>query len=92
MGAVATRKVRIINNDYSFGLRTSRHKRGGLNSDTVFKEIPRCLCREALPKVLDEIMWLRVKYPSSRILLSKAAVTEAFRNVSVAPEHAKKIG
>ena len=89
LGAVVTSKVRIIN-DFSFDLNTARCTKGVLNRDTLTQDIPRCLCGEALPKLLAEIVRLRIKYPLKRILISKADVSDAFRNVRVAPEQANK--
>ena len=89
LGAVVTQKVRIIN-DYSFEPEAPRGTKGGVNRDTITEDIPSCLCGEALPSLLEEIVRLRVKYPNKRILLAKADVTEAFRNVRVSPEHAQK--
>ena len=89
LGAVVTSKVRIIN-DFSFDPNTARCTKGGLNWDTLTQDIPRCLCGEALPKLLAETVRLRIKYPLKRILISKADVSDAFRNVRVAPEQANK--
>ena len=89
LGAVVTSKVWIIN-DFSFDPNTARGTKGGLNRDTLTQDIPRCLCGEALPKLLAEIVRLRIKYPLKRILISKADVSDAFRNVRIAPEHANK--
>ena len=88
LAAVVTNKVRIIN-DFSFDPTTARGVQGGLNRDTLKDEIPRCLCGKALPKFLAEITSLRVKYPDKRILMSKADVSDAFRNVRVAPDQAQ---
>ena len=52
LGAVVTHKVKIIN-DYSFDPSTARGVKGGLNRDTVSEEVPPCLCREALPTLLN---------------------------------------
>ena len=81
LGAVVTSKVRIIN-DFSFDPNTARCTKGGSNRDTLTQDIPRCLCGEALPKLLAEIVRLRIKYPLKRILISKADVSDAFRNVT----------
>ena len=85
LGAVVTHKVRIIN-DYSFNPSTARGEKGGLNRDTVSEEVPPCLCEEALPALLNVLTDLRIRFPNRRILLDKADVTEAFRNVRVAPD------
>lgn len=87
LGAVVTSKVRIIN-DFSFDPNTARGKKGGLNNDTV--TVPRCLCAEALSKLLIELLRLRVKFLDKIILMSKADATNAFRNVHISPEHAQK--
>ena len=85
LGAVVTHKVRITN-DYSFDPSTARGEKGGLNRDTVSEEVPPCLCEKALPTLLNVLTGLRIRFPNRRILLAKADVTEAFRNVRVAPD------
>ena len=89
LATVVTNKVRVIN-DFSFDPRTARGVQGGLNRDTLTDEVPQCLCGKALPKFLAEITRLRVKYPGKRILMSKADVSDAFRNVRIAPDQAQK--
>ena len=84
LGAAVTHKVRIIN-DFSFDSQ-HRVKKGGLNGDTGPDTVPPCLCAEALPKFLSEIVRLRQKYPEKRILMSKADVSDAFWNVRVDPD------
>ena len=76
-----THKVRIIN-DLWFDVQ-SREKKGGLNGDTAPDTVPQCLCAEALPKFLDELVVLRKKFPEKRILMSNIGVSDAFRNVRV---------
>ena len=66
----------------------SREKKGGLNGDTDLDTVLQCLCAEALPKFLDELVTLRKKCPEQRILMSKADVSDAFRNVRVDPDKA----
>ena len=66
----------------------NREKKRGLNGDTDPDIAPHCLCREALPKFLDELVTLRKKFPEKRILMSKADVSDAFRNVPVDPDKA----
>ena len=88
LGAVVTHKVRIIN-DYSFDPSTVRGEKGGLNRDTISEEVPPCLCGEALPALLNVLTDLQIRFPNRRILLAKADVTEAFRNVRVAPDQAQ---
>ena len=83
-------RVRIIN-DYSFDPSTARGEKGGLNRDTASEEVPPCLCGEALPALLNVLTDLRIWFLNRRILLAKADVTEAFRNVRVAPDQAQKI-
>ena len=63
-----------------------REKKRGLNGDTDLDTVPRCLCAEALPKFLDELVTLRKKFPEQRILMSKADVSDAFRNARVDPD------
>ena len=79
-----TLRVRITNN-FSFDVQ-SREKKGGINGDTDPDTVPECLCAEALPKVLDEHATLRKKFPEKSILISKADVSDAFRNVRVDPD------
>ena len=55
LGAVVTSKVRIIN-DLSFDPTSVRGTKGSLNLDTMTQDIPRCLCGEALPKLLAKIL------------------------------------
>ena len=86
LGAVVTHKVRIIN-DLSFELR-HRNKKGGLNRDTDSDSVPPCLRATTLPKFLTEIVSLRQQYPVERILMSKADVSDVFRNVRVDPDQA----
>ena len=88
LGAVVTHKVKIIN-DYSFDPTTARGEKGGLNHDTVSEKVPPCLCGEALPALLNVLTDLRIRFPIRRILLAKADVTEAFRNIRVAPDQAQ---
>ena len=86
---MVTHKVRIIN-DYSFDRSTARGEKGGLNRDTVSEEVPPCLCGETLPALLNVLIDLQIRFPSRRILLAKANVTEAFRNVRVALDQTQK--
>ena len=86
LGAVVTHKVRIIN-DFSFEAQSEGAK-GGLNADTDPDTVPQCLRAEALPKFLTELVSLRKKYPNKRILMSKADVSDAFRNGRVDPDKA----
>ena len=65
LAAVVTNKVRSIN-DFFFDARTARGVQGGL--DALTGEVPRCLCGNALLKLLAEIASLRIKYPDERIL------------------------
>ena len=88
LGVVVTHKIITIN-DYSFDPSKTRGKKGGLNRDTVSEEVPPCLCGEALPALLNVLTDLRIRFPNRRILLAKADVTEAFRNVRVAPDQAQ---
>ena len=47
------------------------------------------LVREALPKFLAEITSLREKCPGKIILMSKAGVSDRFRNVYISPDQTK---
>ena len=86
LGAAVTHKVRIIN-DSSFEVQNKATKYG-LNADTDPDSVPQCLCAEALPKLLAELVSLRIKFPTKRILMSKADVSDAFRNVRIDPDEA----
>ena len=86
LGAVVTHKVRIIN-DFSFEAQ-SKGTKGGLNADTDPDTVPQCLCAEAFPKFLTELVSLRKKCPNKRILMSKADVSDPFRNVRGDPDKA----
>ena len=86
--AVVTHKVGIID-DYSFDPSTASGEKGGLNRDTVSKEVPPCLCGEALSALLNVLTDLQIRFLNHRILLAKADVTEAFRNVRAAPGQAQ---
>ena len=85
--AVAIHNFRI-NDDYSFDPSTARGEKGGLNRDTVSEEVPPSLCGEALPTLLNVLMDLQTRFPNLRILLTKADVTDAFRNVRVTLDQA----
>ena len=86
VAAVVTHRVRIIN-DLSFD-EQSRGKKGGLNGATDPDNVPQCLCAHALPKFFYELVTLRKKFPVERTLMSKADVSDAFRNVRVDPDQA----
>ena len=81
LAAVVTHKVWMIN-DLSFHVQ-SREKQGGLDGDTDPDTVPQCLCAEALPKFLDELVTTWTTFQATRILTSKADVSDAFRNVRV---------
>ena len=57
LGAVVTHKVITIN-DNSFDPSTARGEKGGLKRDMVSEEVPPCLCREALPALLNVLTHL----------------------------------
>ena len=88
LGAVVTHRVRIIN-DSSFDAGAARGENGGLNRDTLTEEVPKCLCGDALSALLKAQTDLRIRFPRLRILLAKADVTDAFRNVRIAPHQAQ---
>ena len=88
LGVVVTHKVQIVN-DYSFPFEAQNRKtKGGLNVDTESDSVPQCLCAEALPKFLVELVSLRKKYPTKRILMSKADVSDAYPRVRIDPDGA----
>ena len=76
-------------NDYLFDPSMARGEKCGLNRDTVSEEVPPCLCGKALPTLLNLLTDLQIRFPSLRILLVKADVTGAFRDVKVAPVEAQ---
>lgn len=84
IGVVVSHKVRIIN--HFFNPDTHGKTKCGLSLDTVSEETLKCLCGEALPKLLNHIVLSEI--PDKRILLPKADVTNAFRNIRIAPEDA----
>ena len=83
LGAVVTHKIRIIN-DYSFDVDAARGETGGLNRVTQTEDVPEGLCGDALPSLLT-LTDLRLRFPHLPILLAKADVPDAFRNVRVSP-------
>ena len=64
VAAVVTHQFRIIN--YLLFDVQSKYKKGGLNGDTDPDTVPRCLCVEALPKFLDELVTLMKKKNKKR--------------------------
>ena len=52
---------------------------------------PNCLCARALPTFLDELVTLTKKLPVERILMSKADVSDAYRNVWVDPDRSSQL-
>ena len=88
LAAVVIIKVRIING-FSFDPRTAGGVQGGLNRDKLTNEVPQCLCVKALPEFLAEITSLREKCPGKIILMSKAGVSDRFRNVYISPDQTK---
>ena len=85
--AVLTHTVRIIN-DVSFEVRNLAETGGGTNGDRDSNIVPPCLSATALPNVLEELVSLRNTYLTERILMSKADVSDAFRNVRLDPDQA----
>ena len=90
LGASVTHKARIFNG-HPFDPSTARGEKRSLKRDTVSEEVPPCLCVEALPTLLIVLTDLRIRFPNLRILLAKADVTDAFRNVRVAPDQAQNV-
>ena len=78
LGAVVTHKVKIIN-DCSFDVDAARGEKGGLNRDARTEDVPKCLCGNILPSLLNALTDLRLRFPHLGILLAKADVTAAFR-------------
>ena len=64
LGAVVTHKVKIIN-DYSFDVQAARGEKGGLNKDTHSEEVPKCLCGQAFPTLLQALTDLRERFPQN---------------------------
>ena len=83
LATAITHKVRVIN-DLSFDV-GNRGMKIGANADTDHGAVPRWLCAKALPKFLKEIVRLRKSFPTTRVLMSKTNVSDAFRNVRVNP-------
>lgn len=90
LGVVVTHKARIIH-DLSFDPNHTGQK-AGLNAETDIKTVPPCLCAEALPKFLSELVSLRKKCPTKRLLMATTDVNDAFRNVRVDADKAQKFG
>ena len=65
LGAVVTHKVRIIN-DYYFGVQAARGEKRRLNKDTHTEEVPKRLCGQALPTILQALTNLRIRFPQKR--------------------------
>ena len=66
----------------------SKSLAGGVNRDTDPDTTPQCLCALALSKFLAELGTPRKKFLVKRILMSKADVSIAFRNVREDPDDA----
>ena len=75
LGAAVTHKVRVID-DFSSKAR-NRKKKGGLNPDADSDSVPQCLCAKALPKFHVELVSLRKKYSTTRVLTSKTLACPA---------------
>ena len=86
LGAVATHKVRVIN-DLSFD-RVQQSKKRGLNAETQVDSVPTSLCAEALPEFLTELVSLRAENPKLRLLMATTNVNDAYRNVRIDPKQA----
>ena len=65
LGAVVTHKVRIITY-FSFKVQNKTMK-GGPSAGTDPDSVRQCLCAEALPKFLTELVSLRIKFPTEDI-------------------------
>lgn len=86
LGADVTYKARIIT-DFSFEAQRT-NKKGCLNADTDSDSVSQCLCAEALPKLLTEVVSLRKRFSAKRILMSYADVSDVFRNFRINPDKA----
>ena len=53
--------------------------------------MPKCLCADALPSRLNALTDLRLRFPHLPIILVKADVSDAFRNVRVSPHQAQNV-
>ena len=53
------------------------------------EDVPKCLCADALPSLLNALTDLRIRFSHLRIILATADVTAAFRNVRVSPDQAQ---
>ena len=54
-------------------------------TETLTEEVPKCLCGDAPPALLKPLTDLRTGFLHLRILWAKTDVTDAFRNVRIAP-------
>lgn len=78
LAAVVTHKVFKMY-DFSFETQNGK-KKGGFHADTDSDSAPQCLCAEALPKFLAEVVSRRKKIPDQALFeMSKADVSDAFR-------------
>lgn len=63
-----------------------------MNSQTSVDDSPPCLCAQALPTLLRELIALPQRYPIRRILPSKTDFHEPFRNVRINTDCAPAFG
>ena len=61
------------------------HPRTYRRRHTQTEDVPKYLCADALPSLWNALTDLQIRFPHLRILLAKADVTDAFRNVRVSP-------
>ena len=77
-------------NEVSLEVRNRAEKRG-LNGDRDAEVVPSCLRATALSNVLEDLVSLRNTYLTERILMSKADVSDASRNVRLDPDQTHKL-
>ena len=63
----------------------------GFNGYTDPDPAPQCMCVPPLPKLLDELVTLKTKFPVQRISMREADVSDAFMKVRVDPDQAHNI-
>ena len=80
LGAVVSPKKTRIIRDLSFDFHGSTTS---VNEDTDFSSAPKVKLQHVLRNFVWRILYLRNRWPLSRILLSKMDVADAFRQVSV---------
>lgn len=84
LGAVISPEELRVIHDLTFDL-SEENRRGGVDARIPVDDSLPCLCPQALPTLLRELVKLRRRYPKRRILLSKRNSHDAFRNMRINP-------